>query len=1023
MCRQRVGSWGSCRGSTLIIVLGVVAIILTIIVMLFSAQDSTRQARLRSHNELLARQKIQFELARIANPTNAAPAPSWLQIDLKKELDQSNFLGTTFGSKPFVEFANLLAPTPLPQASRAAAYPGYRYLEYRLPTQSQTFAVVSENLPFAAMSFASSETNSLSFESVRAWKNPILGDSADPATEYTATPPYLLAAGAVEIDDFPYGFIFQGGARSSPVRLGNSETTAVAYSADDSFKGVVGVDPASYRNLLERQLSTAFQSLSSAAANSDRTLLITDEVSIENSLSMFFSQAAAPQNMKDRLSLRGSQGYWLPTVPTLKKQFFVLWHFIFHVPASPDGGLDEVSRLARSVISGVLDLLAQLEKAKQALQDAENALSDAEQAVNDACGCHWTSPWCCPVVWAAEAGLEIAKLGLKAAELAVSTLESAIMVAISPVTDLMEAVLAAEGQVPPPNTRNKEKTFQSDTGVQFDKTGMEAWAYRAIFDSIVDIASDMFSGRFSKIAQDMGHEVNVVFFGQGDKVQQFNFDDPFVSRATWNVPKGRTFYYNGAMSIYGDLWLGRGSCFVVTGDLKMNAGDAPSGTGQAPGGTVFLEEGASLVVQGSFTGAGDATHGSVMLGGPMGAVHGISSAILVQGDATFPHGVVPGVPLDRIKGVGGDGKVSDNLVAMSHDLFVPLLSDLGPNLAKVAGPFHTRLPYIARFATTIELISLEEIEIPFVMPMNFPNFHVLVFRGLSMLYAPTLNFELGENLFTHTDWWGKGGEGKSPVIRKAAAVRLAQSTLANSSYSLSTSSSDATTAISQRKSEIGSSEVEKFSNDLVLQLLAQWAQAISAGTGIPLLSWGTVANNILSQIANNYYNLDNRASKLDGQVPKGLDDLANKMAAIWLEIEQNDDSMTPTEANRVEECPGALIYANGNLTVGSVDNQGLRTPLSVGFFLAGGRVTLESEITVGSAVSLEHAVQGQTLLYYPPFTQASLYVPQTESLNWMDRAADTSYGPQRSDSRTSATASLPIGLFQPRLKTEIWSAP
>ena len=45
------------------IVLAIIFVILTIVVALFTTGDVTRQALLRSHNELKVRQKMQYEMA------------------------------------------------------------------------------------------------------------------------------------------------------------------------------------------------------------------------------------------------------------------------------------------------------------------------------------------------------------------------------------------------------------------------------------------------------------------------------------------------------------------------------------------------------------------------------------------------------------------------------------------------------------------------------------------------------------------------------------------------------------------------------------------------------------------------------------------------------------------------------------------------------------------------------------------------------------------------------------------------
>lgn len=996
------------RGSAILIVLAILFVIMTIILVTSTTQGVSRSVLQQQHEQLQARQAISYQVAKLALGEEAPTRPSWGASDSKTVFDESHFETSSYGANPFDLSQDLNQSRPSKGLSSLQEYPGYRYIGYAKTGSRRRVLALSENSCYAVMSFSSGDGTSVEFDSIKAWQNPGWG-SKNPASLYASSPPVVLANGDVDVADFPYGYLYQTNSRAQTKLTSQDQPGAVAFLSDSSFRGISGNNPANYRRDLERDIDGAKDALIRAASAADRSKLFGTQVSRDQTLGMFFSQLAAPELLKERLSLKESQGFWVPTIPAFKMQFEVLYHFIFHVPSSPDGGLDQVSKDARAVLTKFLDAVEVFEKAIEKLEEAKKKLSEAERKVHEVCGCSWKRPWCCIAEGLADAALEAAKLALTAAQLALETAESAIMAIASPITDTLDGILAAEGQVPPPKTRNEEKDFEERTGVELSEEGMEAWAYRGVWNSISSVVQDLISLKFSKIGEDLGDQMTVVFFGQGDKEQGFEFDSAFVSRATWNVPPGKTFYYQGNLEIQGDLWLGRGSTFVVTGNLTLKPGDTPSGGGAAPQGTLHLEEGSSLVVEGAFTAEGESGRGSVLVASPLGSTNSISSAILVNGDVSLPQGVVPGVVLDRLNKVSG-GRVTKDSSRVSSELFAPLLSKIAPNLAKVEGPFHSRWPYIAKYATTVEWVGLEEFGVPMIMPEAWGNFHVLVFNGLTYLYAPTLNFEMGENFLTHSDWWGETGEGRPPLLTKPEAFALAQ---ADPDFSLDLDSGDVKNSVQDRSGRIGSEAVDRFANELVIQLSALWAAAIP-GEVLPFVSVGEILNKIIKDIGDKYYNLEKRKKALESDVPSGTEELTQTMGDVWRAVSDAQASATNDSNTLAQECSGALVYSGGELNVG-----GSNSPLSAGLFVAKGDVRLDSDLTVGSAISLGGSVNGKALLFYPPFTHASLYLPQSEDSEWMTRGLATDYGGHMSDSRQKSAKSLPIGPWNPRVVTEV----
>ena len=109
------------------------------------------------------------------------------------------------------------------------------------------------------------------------------------------------------------------------------------------------------------------------------------------------------------------------------------------------------------------------------------------------------------------------------------------------------------------------------------------------------------------------------------------------------------------------------------------------------------------------------------------------------------------------------------------DILNALFQDVAPNLAKVAGPFHTRKPFFASYAATFQLTMVPTpvgtIPVPSPIPLPRKNVLVPIFRGFTYAYAPALNASIGENLYTHADWWGFG-QGTVPVLPKIDPMRM-----------------------------------------------------------------------------------------------------------------------------------------------------------------------------------------------------------------------------------------------------------
>lgn len=996
------------KGNIIAIALVVMFCVVTLLLALFQVTSMTWSETMRTEAELETQQLVKFKLFETLR-SQTSPDVSRLGIKIEVQSDERSQRSQTSsllfqkGADGWTGLPNVHEGKPLSFDGSQNGFLGHRYFDFKVRSggpRMEFGAVTGQSLPFALMS-CSSAADAIVVDRLVAWKNPGWGEAEQPLQEYSSTAPSVLAPGKVTIKDMPYGSVLT----ATPASLrSTSGAGAVAYQIANLDQGNFPNSPTQIAVLLRQQLQNARQSIVAAAQNSDKSILFNDNMSEADSLGLFFTSHALSQKFEDRLSVRQSQSFWLPTVPSFTKQFFVIYHLILHVPDAPDGGLSGVARDAQSVLTELINLVHQLDKATEGLEVAKSAVQSARDWLDEHMNCgNCDYPWnwpCCAAREIAKGALYVAEGGLYAAEEGVTLLEQAIMVVISPITDALEAILLGSGQMPVPSTRKDEKNYQQMTGAKIDAKGMDFWAYRSVFDGIGHMVVDLVSGNFNKVAQDFGHPVSLVFFGQQEKKQSWNFSNGIATRASLNVPAGRSLVLNSSVNIAGDVWLGRGSTLIVHGDLVLQAGDTPTGGGTAPSGRILIEEGANLSVTGSVTCAGTLQTGSVVVSGPVGKLHQISSSIFCGGDFNAPFGVLPGASADELA-VVSKGQAAQKTAAATQ-LWGPILQSMGANLAKIKGPFFRRFPPIARYATTFEIITLEG-PIPFVIPEEFGNLLVPVCRGLSALYAPTLNFEVGENFMTHCDWWGSGGEGRAPVFVKPTAVALANALGAGGTWDPQLSV-NFSSALAIRKDQVASGQVDRFSNHLCIALASEWSKAIILGTGVPLVSFGKIISKVLDVIDKDYYSVATREQELDAIIPDAsVSALTNQMNRFWGTF--NSLSTRP-DSELPQECPGVLIYAGGQIVVGT---SAQNAKLASGWFVAESSISLYCDTTVGAASSLGSGkLKASNFYFYPNFTKASLWIPNSEDADWRTRGVVSTYA--QDDSRTMTSKSVDIGL-------------
>lgn len=499
------------------------------------------------------------------------------------------------------------------------------------------------------------------------------------------------------------------------------------------------------------------------------------------------------------------------------------------------------------------------------------------------------------------------------------------------------------------------------------------------------------------------NEVRLINFGEPDcpTAEIFQFENSgedtlakgFTSECTWNVPQGRSLALKGNVTIKGDLWVQRGACLHVQGNLRLLRPPARSyrviDNPLNPSGRIFLEPGATLLVDGNLdVEGGSALFGSVVIEAPLGQASAITSAILCQGDVKLKYGVHPGISLDNLVGYVAETTGQGELKKVHRQLLQPLLTQVAPNVAKIFGPFHIRKPYLASSATTLSLYFI----IPGPGP-PYPNIMVKVFRVLAAAYGITLNASLGENLYTQSDWW-LFGEGAVPIVPRVDAETLLDS-LKKIQFKLPLAK-DPAAFFKSRLQDFVNKVVVRITTDVISTCIGEVIKAMTSvlqGGKQATAALGVVIDGVLAQFQTSLEELIEEIKReFELAVTDAVKDLVVK-PLLELVKDLNRQILASVERSVLRDAPGLMIQAGGNLTIASTEEQ---SPLALGFFVAGKNVTIQTERCLGSIISLEGSIQARQLTFIPHFTNASLYVPEDKpdwsSAAWPKAAIEIKYG-------------------------------
>lgn len=656
----------------------------------------------------------------------------------------------------------------------------------------------------------------------------------------------------------------------------------------------------------------------------------------------------------------------------------IVWEIWFHVPFQPDIGFSDrhdpdLSRLE--------ELAQGQEEAGTFLLEAREDLDAARARLDAARAAYSAQP-----SQANQDALEEAQDDFDDATAKLEQIKDFLENAADEAADIATGKLG-RGMSELPQTRDEDPS---------GRDGQWGWNYSKTTGKMFDLVTAVVDGgSLKQIASSISSDVRLVHYGPADEVPEFEWDgSKFVSKSTWTVPAGRTLRYAGNMEIRGDLWLQRGTVMVVDGHLDVVSPDTTPSLSDsfAPSGKVFFEEGSTLIVTGDFSCQGSPQFGSIMVAGEPGEIHPISSALLVDGEVHIPNGIYAGHTLGDLiaaldpAALGLSGPLAEGLgagISTGANQVEQLLAQQAPLLSKLAGPFHLRNPYFAKFATTFQLVTIPFPPIVAITPIPTPkeNLHVFAFRAETFAYTAGLNATLGENLYPQADWW-PFGNGVVPMALNLDLAEALQSSL----------KAGALVASAELSPEAIESEIREFVATLeertvawaieqgIQKLTAEAARILTPGGFGPIVDSITAVMN----------ELEEDEDAIDDFYQGFVRDFQTRMGNHGREL--LSDLLVRTNVMNsdqyLKEYAGLLVHGR-NIRISSDARQ------VSGMFVAQGDIVSDADLTIGTLISMEGSIETRDFLYYPYFNQASLYLPAAvPGESALERAMFEKYGAQ-----------------------------
>lgn len=928
------------QGNMLAMVVAILFVLVVLILALHTSQSKAVRNVTQGEAELEYRQGYEFAVAKLL--AQEQPLPGWVSVEGETEILSDKNLGLDYSKTLFQqEGLPSLDPREKPHP------PGFNTYKVTPDTSDAALQVFQGKFQWLVTQSSGGYTayapkGKITLESAVGWQNPVIDEDKESATAFSAVPVLLASQSDLTVNDLKYGMAY---SVEGPLEIKGEG--AIGFQARPPLRA--------YETQLVASLDALKSTMASRTSSENKTSLIKGDAlaTAASMASMIFGGGGTPS-----ITLQQAMQVPFPMIPgfsaTVPGVFYEFW---FHMPHPPDfssferpGGRDatadanEAKRLKEAMDKKKAEIAAVEKQIQQATTDSkrdelkskktklEGELQDLEDQ-------------------AKELQEAIEKEGKEN--------EKAINNKIN------------SGSADEPETRLEDKDIP--------KTGKKGWAYGAIWKGFFNLLKSTITGDAEGIASSVVNFVRIVHFGNKTNVPDFRFDNGFYAKATLNVPSGRSFRYDGNLELEGDLWLQKGSAAYIGGDLKLNNPNEGSNNPFLPAGKLVLEEGATLVVEGDIELAGQQRYGSLWVCSPLGDVKPIGTAILSSGQVTIPHGSFTATGLeDAARWIGSKEGALKGLV----DVLTPLFNDVAPNLAKIAGPFHTRQPFFASYAATFQLTIVPTpvgpIPIPSPIPLPRKNILVPIFRGFTYVYTPTLNATLGENLYTQADWWGFG-QGVVPVLVKLNPEKMVQGLGGVNLGGLNLKNISWEGKLEGLVDQVLEGAMEFVVTEVVKAVMKELAKAAIPGGGAAgfVLDAITDALDLKSDFLSDMQEalIDATLGPIITELERWMDDL-------------KDQVRTGLAEGYLREVNGPLIYAD-SITVGESN-----PVLMAGMLVARTNITVDAQTFVGSMICLEGDIQAKKVLYSPHFTRASLYLPRASESSWILRTADWRYGAQ-----------------------------
>lgn len=942
------------RASALVMVLSMMFVLLILVAGMHWRESTARASRLREEANLEARVAAEYQVAKQLHPSFAfTPNSQTVKAALATSLPIQFPVG--LAKKLFEDqgIANALSLVPMPKDAKLLARPGKAWNLVApsssdpgmQPDKVKMLSIIADDFAYVACAPA----GNITAQRVQPWTNELFKMGYSTETAMNGAPAKLFAKGNITVGNLTQGelYLTEGAPSVDKGRF-------VAFPGPPADLQV----PDAYPNIILGQIQNAMDKLTNAPGCQDKTQLMNGALLDLETVKKLFTGKIG-DFFASALSMRQAMKFPFFFIPGGKIQgvFVTVW---LHMPFPPDG----------AGAKGQLESLQASQDARSATKRKEYEDAKADVATKQAEYDKETD--------SEEKADKLKKLNTaKDKEKDVGQELSDLSEAFGDeLKDVLDKIPDAETDGPA--TRTDDASITGDNGVPYMSYKK---FYQVLGQFMVDIVLSIFEAAgggtpdTSKFMNILRKEVRLVHFGRKDSTTEFNISDTNIEmKATLDVPPGRAIRLKTNVKINGDVWLMRGSTLIVDGNLEVANPNAGSSDPRKPRGRVFLEEGAKLIVKGNFTCGGSEALGSVLVGAPINAIHPTTSAIMVTGDITIPHGVWPAYSL-------GDVDL-DKIPELKT--FREAVSTVVPNLAKLAGPFHRRKPFFSQYATMFVIACIITPIGPIPIPVPLPaatntNVNNKLFKAMALIYTTQMNLAWGENFITHTDWW-LIGEGMVPMFPKV-----------NPTVYLDRIKSFNLNSISFPSPDDAGKMIEKYGPEMVKNMAPMVITDVVVKIVIQQLSFGF--SDFLEQTG--LYDILEKAIAdvigVDSTAGKSLFDVAGLtgfLAEMKSKIADNAALMM------LQEVPGCLIYAGGRI---GIAEDGVRAPVTIGMLVAQGDIVSNASYTVGAVMSLKGNITANALLFDPNTTRCSMFLPGERSaglkeLDWFGWAIEYRYG-------------------------------